>query len=516
MINWTDAFGRALTLPIGPSTSFATIDNVPQRGGLFNGQPQLSFDRDGVPLVAYHKYDGAGKSQVYAARPVTGSLSWKMVQLTASTMTWNFSGAGAVPPGGSVSSGFHADDRLDGLATIGVTLRDADGVIDASSGNYTLDETTLENLIGTIPNASSYASANTPATNTSDVDPNVVENTYVAPVTGATMGIRRLDSAGVEFANMRYYLRWEALPSDNRDAVKRDASGQPITPTPSLMRVYRTQAEFGNSLTSTGGTFYGRMFKPISANLFGAMTRTSDSTLPFGASLSSTSSGTANFAEWVFSVDAAGDYALGGSAFTDSESSDSFWAQIDNGPLIDWRVSGRWSYQSVTASGGNGMTRFDLSAGTHTLRLYAQEANTKLAYLWLNRPSTLKTPSLLPLSYDGFTLACDPKSVSGYSLKSAVGNIPTASTAHYQVPVLQTGNYILLGRTRAPSESSDSFYLALNGGISQLWTLPISGSDWVWQAFGTTQALSAGTLDLEVAGREGGAELDSFMLLKVP
>jgi hypothetical protein len=266
---------------------------------------------------------------------------------------------------------------------------------------------------------------------------------------------------------MHSYIRWETLPGDNRDAPKTDASGNTISPTPSLIRVYRTQAEFSNSLMSTGGTFYGRMFKPISANLFGAMRRTGDSTLPFEASLLRASAGTADFAQWSFNLDTAGDYAVGSSAFTNAASGDSFWVLVDNGQLIDWRVSGRWAYQPVT-SGGNGMVRFDLAAGNHTLRLYAQEAYAKLAYLWMKRPGTAKSPSLQLLSYSGFMLAADPESVSGYSFKSATGSNTPASKVHYQITVSQTGNNLLLGRTRVLNETSDSFYLSINKGASKV------------------------------------------------
>lgn len=516
LMNWTDAFGRAVILPVSPSASLTTIDNVPQAGGLLNGQPKLSFDRDGVPLVAYHKYDSSGHSQVYVARPLPASLSWKIVPLTASSWTWNFSGGGSLPPGGSVANGFAADDPVDGLVTVNVTMRDDEGALDPSSGSYTLDETTLDNLLGTAPNPSSYASANAPAANTADVDSNVVQNPYVAPVTGATMGIRRLDSSGTGFADMHYYLRWETLPGDNRDAPKKDAAGNVITPTPSALQLYRTRAEFGNSLLSVGGTFYGRMFKPATASLFGAMTRASDSAATFGTTLSSAATGTAHFAQWTFNVDTAGEYALGGSAYAAPEIGGGFRVQVDNGPLTDWRGSGRWDYQPVTSGSAKGMTRFRLTRGAHTLRLYAQEPGARLAYLWLNLPSLAKAPSLAPVSHTGFTLAADATAVSGCSLGSPVGSSPAGSTAHYELPVSQAGNHLLLGRTRAPDANSDSFYLAVNSGAPQLWTLPVSGTEWVWKAFGTALNLSAGTLGLDVTGREGGAELDSFMLLKVP
>jgi autotransporter-associated beta strand protein len=516
LTNWTDAFGRALTLPIGPATSFATIDDIPQLGGLLNNQPRISFDRDGIPIVAYHKYDAAGKSQVYVARPDPVTLTWKVVQLTESNMTWNFSGSGSLPPGGSVTNTFVADDPVDGLVTIATSFVDASGVADPASGNYTLDEITLSNLPGTRPNSRSYASADTPTTNSASVDPNVLENRYLTPVTGVPMGIRRSGSLGVDYAGLHYYLRWESLPSDNRDQPKKDASGAVISPTPSMLRLYRTRADFGDSLMDNSGTFYGRMFKPLSARLFGAMTCENDSGQPFGTVLTSPVSGTENFAQWTFSVPNGGDYSLGASATAASPSGSGFHYQIDGGPAIEWRIAENRAYMPVTSGNSRAMTRIELTPGTHTIRLFATDAGARLAYLWLDQPSIEKTPSLRPLEQSGFDLVADDKGVSGFSLRSPAGSDPTAFTAHYQIPVPQTGNYLLLGRSRALNGQSNSFQVSLNGGTSVAWHLPVSGADWNWSAFGGSRALTAGTLDIDVAGREGGSELDCFMLLRLP
>lgn len=510
LVNWTDAFGRALTLPLGPNDTLPIVDDVPHNNGLLNGQPMLSFDRDGVPLVAYSKFDAFGHSQVYVARPAPESQSWKIVKLTNNN-SWGviLNNIATTRSSGGVGNGFAADDPLDGLATVGVSMTDPDGVRDPNSGNYTFDEITLNSVTGSYPDVSSYSSANSPNAVTSYVDPNLIENTFIDPRSGSGMGVSRTRSDGAAFANFSYYMRWEALPSDNSYGTKYDLSGKALNPPPSALRLYRTPADFDAAV-------YGRMFKPAAANLFGAMTRTRDAAPAFGTFLSSPAAGPANFAQWSFNVATAGDYALGASAYANAAASDSFWVQVDNGPLIDWRVSGHWDYRPVTSGTTQGILRIDLTAGNHSLRVYAQEAGTRLAYLWLNQPNLAKASSLLPLSYAGFTLTADAKSVSGYALSSPSGGNPAGSTAHYQIPVAQTGNYLLLGRTRAPSATSDSFNLAINGGASQLWSLPISGADWVWQAVGSSQALNAGTLDLDVSGREGGAALDSFMLLKVP
>ena len=265
------------------------------------------------------------------------------------------------------------------------------------------------------------------------------------------------------------------------------------------------------------------MFKPGEAYLFGSMVRTFDSNRAFGSYVSSPVAGIGNYAEWLFNINSAGEYALGGSTYSTLGTNDSFYVQIDNGPLILWEITGNWGgywfYQPVTSGATSGMLRFDLAAGSHSLKVYAQSTSAELEYMWLNQPNPAKTPSLAPVSYSNFEYTPDAKSTTGYSLSSPAGSNPTNCTALYQIPVPQSGNYLLLGRTRAQNGSANSFYLSINGGAPQSWVVPISGTNWTWAAIGsnTNMSLTAGTLlDLHVSGNEGGTELDSFVILQVP
>lgn len=244
LLNWTDAFGRAVTLPISTNASLPIIDDVPQGGGLLNGQPRLGFDRHGVPLVAYHKYDAAGHSQVYVARPAPGSRSWLIVQLTSAAWSWKFSGGGCLPPGGWVNNPFVRDDPVAGLSTVAVAMTYANGARDNNdSGNYTFEETTLKSVMRTHSRPGSHDSDGAPTANNAHVDNNVMQDPYTAPVSGDKMVINRLSSAGVASAGSHYYLRWEALRGDNRDKPKMDARGHLIKPTPSALMLCRTRAD---------------------------------------------------------------------------------------------------------------------------------------------------------------------------------------------------------------------------------------------------------------------------------
>lgn len=521
LTNWVDSFGNALTLPVTPSTTNTLIDAVPVQGGLLNGQPKLSFDRDGQPLALYHKYDTHdtnGHSQVYIARPDSSANSWKIAQLTDnSDWIWNFSGGGTLPPGGSVGNRFDPDDPCDGLASVYVKMTNQDGIV-LTNTTYLIDESSL-NIILADPSIK-YYSANEPAGNSSFVDSSTLENLYTN--NNQTMIINRYWSKGLDYAGLHYYLRWETLPA-NRDQPRLQTNKitqivTEISPDPSILRLYRTNAELDTPTTETQSPFYGRMFTPANATLGGEMARTFDKARRYGEYLSSPIAGTTNYAEWTFTVPVSGMYALGGSTYSQSSSDDSFYVEMANDPRLDWHINGRWDYQPVTLSSSKGMMRFYLTAGTtNTIRLCAREGGAKVEYLWLNKPSMNKVSALQALDYQGFDWDPDITAASGYSLHSPNGS--TSEVADYQIPVPATGTYRLLGRTRAADGQSDSFKLAINGGSTNDWHLPQSSPDWQWKTTvdGSSLSLTNGTfLDLEVIGRESGSELDTFMLLYTP
>jgi hypothetical protein len=371
----------------------------------------------------------------------------------------------------------------------------------------------LKKVILTYPNTASYLSANTPVSTNAYIDSSTPEINYSHD--GDTMGVRRLRSGGLAYADQHYYLRWETLPA-YRDAPRLDANGNPINPPPSTLRLYRTQSEFGVPQRDSAAKVTGIMFKPSAATRAGAMALTTDARRPFGSYLSSPVTGNTNYAQWTFTVDYASDYVLGGSTHSVADTDDSFYVQVAGGPTVDWHVRGRWEFQPVTYGPLKAMTRFNLAPGTYTLKLIAREAGAKLDYLWLNRPSTAKAPSLSPDTYQGFVLTNSVTSVTGASLTSPFGSNQATNAASFQIPVYANGNYLLLGRTRAQNGNSDSFFISVNGGANQLWSVPLSTNSWTWRAVGTNMSLTTGVLNLDVYGRVVGTELDSFMLLKVP
>ncbi|NYI04495.1 BNR repeat-containing protein [Allostreptomyces psammosilenae] len=93
LVNWTDHRGAPLATPFTYGGG-DVVDPVPERAGLLNGNAKIGFDADGRILITYHKYDRAGNSQIYAARP--GQGSWEIRQISDWRGRWDFGGFGTI------------------------------------------------------------------------------------------------------------------------------------------------------------------------------------------------------------------------------------------------------------------------------------------------------------------------------------------------------------------------------------------------------------------------------------
>ncbi|WP_298327070.1 BNR repeat-containing protein [Haloactinopolyspora sp.] len=95
LISWSDSADTPEPLPITRAESDA-VDPVPVDGGVINNNVQVGFDADGQPVVAYHKYDEDGNTQVYVARPDDSEDGWQRVQVSDWTGAWDFSQPGTL------------------------------------------------------------------------------------------------------------------------------------------------------------------------------------------------------------------------------------------------------------------------------------------------------------------------------------------------------------------------------------------------------------------------------------
>ncbi|MDD9206627.1 BNR repeat-containing protein [Georgenia sp. 10Sc9-8] len=93
--HWETSTGEPLTLPITLETG-DVVDPVEPGGGVINNNVQVGTDPDGEPVVAYHRYDDEGNTQVYVARPDDSESGWQNTQVTDWTGAWDFDRPGSL------------------------------------------------------------------------------------------------------------------------------------------------------------------------------------------------------------------------------------------------------------------------------------------------------------------------------------------------------------------------------------------------------------------------------------
>jgi len=203
LINWEDADGTFLTLPITLAEG-ARVDPVPPMGGIINNNTKIGFDAQNRPIVAYHKNDAAGNTQLFNARFENGA--WVPHQASQWNYKWAFGGTGTLvfviqvfepklqPDGSLVQTWYHA--QYGGF------------------GAFRLDPTTLA-TIATIPPPLTYPrELDTPQSTT----PGMVVRWQA-------------DTGSGPDPKVLYMLRWETLESN------RDMPRSPIPP-PTRLRLY--------------------------------------------------------------------------------------------------------------------------------------------------------------------------------------------------------------------------------------------------------------------------------------
>lgn len=134
LVHWEKSDGTPLELPITLALA-DVVDPVPPGGGMINGNAVLGFDSQDRPVLTYHKYDAAGRTQMYNAR--REGDAWRIVQASDWDYRWEFSGGGSI--------GFE-------IGVGAVTLRPDGSLVQtyrhpkAGSGCWLLDEATLRPL----------------------------------------------------------------------------------------------------------------------------------------------------------------------------------------------------------------------------------------------------------------------------------------------------------------------------------------------------------------------------------
>jgi hypothetical protein len=203
LLNWQKAGGQALTLPMRLSTA-DIVDPVPSGGGMINNNTKVGFDAQMRPIVAYHKFDQAGNTQLYNARFENGA--WVVHQTSDWSYRWDFGGGGTLV--------FEIEVQPVELQQNGMLTQNYYHSQYGGLGAFRLNPTTLA-AEATIPQPVPYPAE------LADVE---------SPT--AMMEVRwRKDAGNGPDTGIVYLLRWETLPSN------RDMPRSPIPPATKL-RLY--------------------------------------------------------------------------------------------------------------------------------------------------------------------------------------------------------------------------------------------------------------------------------------
>lgn len=210
-VHWEDSHGRPIPLPIVAARG-DVIDPAPPGGGMINMTFNLGFDARQRPVVVYHRYDDAGLSQAYVARPAP-QAGWETRQISAWQFRWAFSGGGSIPA--DVRLGAPRLER-DGSLSVDFTTKAA------GAGRWRLDGETLAQVaeLPSLPSALP-GSLRRPASGQPDME---------------------VQSISARHGGRRYVLRWETLPR-NRDRPRASA------PAPTELRLYELADGEGASAT---------------------------------------------------------------------------------------------------------------------------------------------------------------------------------------------------------------------------------------------------------------------------
>jgi hypothetical protein len=92
--HWETADGKPVRLPVTSDNKDVLVDPVPVNGGILNGSGKVGFDLNGVPVIAYHKFDKKGNTQLYFARHSAGS--WQITQASQWDYRWEIQGGGSI------------------------------------------------------------------------------------------------------------------------------------------------------------------------------------------------------------------------------------------------------------------------------------------------------------------------------------------------------------------------------------------------------------------------------------
>ena len=255
----------------------------------------------------------------------------------------------------------------------------------------------------------------------------------------------------------------------------------------------------------------------------------------------------ANYAEWCFNVAAAGDYRIDASVIAPASNADSWWVQIDDGPITAWHLAPAttWTTDSHATLGVSDPTLHTLTAGQHTVRFYQRESGTQLDTIELvpvaaPTPTATATATAAPnpcgtLSQEaedavltGTIVTTTDATASGSTFIGAPAGLPniyttdTANAAEWCFEVTTAGDYRIDASVIAPASNADSWWVEVDGGPITAWHLA-PATTWTTDSHATLgvsdptlHTLTAGQHTVRFYQRESGTQLDTIELVQLP
>ncbi len=214
LLNWENAAGEPVALPVTIDNSEVVVDAAAPGEGLINMVHTIGWDSEQQPVIAYHRYDEDGNSQIYNARFEEGA--WNIVAATDWDFRWGFQGTGALP----------AEARAEGVRAMGEG-RLVQRVWSEPYGaqRVVLDEATLDPI--DIGPADANPDTAPPAWRRARSEP---ESDFDA----RPMSVRWINDKGSSGEpGVRYVLRWEVGPNNNDRPVPEP------WPDPTMLRLYK-------------------------------------------------------------------------------------------------------------------------------------------------------------------------------------------------------------------------------------------------------------------------------------
>lgn len=188
---------------------------------------------------------------------------------------------------------------------------------------------------------------------------------------------------------------------------------------------------------------------------------------------------TVSSAQFCVDVDEPGTFTIDASVFGADTRSNSFYVQVDDGPIEVWHFrdsDADFSFQSVTEPNALLATQFELDAGQHTITFLHRESEAYLAAVRLNRIGSTQTTPVPCVAYDELQQAEDGRitglliSKDGYLTSSAAAGrtYPYAPDTYAEFCITTTvaGNYRMSGTTLALTNLTDSFAIELQDQFS--------------------------------------------------